>query len=213
MYFAAADEISKTMAKFNLGNDYIYNPQTKSMELFEYNSHKDIVRKYPELKVEKGVDYGHAITIHKSQGSTVSNVFFDSNTLPKGSSSTLMQGNKPVGSEKKSLIYVALSRASNKLYINKVDGNLFYDLSRGEPKADEIGGEFDFTDPGVDIDKDNFAGGTIEWSLSPSFQEDIDLSLTREEIKMLEAKHGKNALSDYNQLTDKEKEYIIKCLR
>lgn len=141
------------------------------------------------------LEYGYAITSHKAQGSTYTNVYvMEDNILGPTNGSDVKAKNQS--------LYVAVSRPTTKLVM----------ISSGQQQQ-SVGGEFDFIDPGVDIDKDNFADGTVEWTLSPSIQEDIDLSLTREEIKMLEAKHGKNALSDYNQLTDKEKEYIIKCLR
>ena len=188
------------MSKYNVGADYVYNPKTKSMEVYDYNSHGAIVKSNPEMKVEKGVDYGHAITIHKSQGSTVENVFFDSNTLPKGTSSTLMRGQNVVGSEKKSLIYVALSRASKNLYINKVDGNLFYDLLKGEPTGP--------TTPDADV---KFEPGEVEFDLMPEFNE--QLIPTEDEVKLLEKMYGKDFMIGYNKLTDVEKQSILKCLK
>ena len=200
MFFAAIDDLGKTMSKYNVGADYVYNPKTKKMEIYDYNSHGAIVKSNPEMKVEKGVDYGHAITIHKSQGSTVENVFFDSNTLPKGSSSTLMRGQNIVGSEKKSLIYVALSRASKNLYINKVDGNLFYDLSKGEPTGP--------INPDADV---KFEAGEREFDLMPEFNE--QLIPTDSEVELLEKMYGKDFMIGYNKLTDVEKQSILKCLK
>jgi hypothetical protein len=198
MFFAAIDDLGKLMSKYNVGNDYIYNPKTKSMEIYDFNVHRTIVASNPEMKVEKGVDYGHAITIHKSQGSTVENVFFDSNTLPKGSSSTLMRGENVVGSEKKSLIYVALSRASKNLYINKVDGNLFYDLSKGEPVNENVS----------DADYRVETSENMEFELMPNFDE-----LNSDDIDLLEKMYGKDFMEGYNKLTDREKESILKCLK
>ena len=200
MFFSAIEELGKTMARYNVGADYVYNPKTKSMEIYDYNSHGAIVKSSPEMKVEKGVDYGHAITIHKSQGSTVENVFFDSNTLPKGSSSILMRGQNIVGSEKKSLIYVALSRASKNLYINKVDGNLFYDLSKGEPTGP--------INPDADV---KFEAGEREFDLMPEFNE--QLIPTDSEVELLEKMYGKDFMIGYNKLTDVEKQSILKCLK
>ena len=53
------------------------------------------------------IDYGYALTIHKSQGSTYDNVFFDLKNA-------LLNKN-----ELKSLIYTGVSRASEKLMILK----------------------------------------------------------------------------------------------
>ena len=198
MFFAAVDDLGKTMSKYNVGNDYVYNPKTKSMEIYDFNTHRAIVASNPEMKVEKGVDYGHAITIHKSQGSTVENVFFDSNTLPKGTSSTLMRGENVVGSEKKSLIYVALSRASKNLYINKVDGSLFYDLSKGEPVNDNIS----------DADYKGETSENKKFDLMPIFDK-----LNDKDIELLEKMYGKDFMEGYNKLTFREKESILKCLK
>lgn len=111
-------EVSDFFAVNLLGENYIYNPSTGKMELFNYSYHQNIKKQYPELYVEKGVDFGHAITIHKSQGSSIKNVFFDTDSLPEREGSTLVQGGNVVGNEKHSLIYVAMSRASKKLFVN-----------------------------------------------------------------------------------------------
>ena len=48
---------------------------------------------------------------------------------------------------------------------------------------------------------------------SPNFEsENINFELSKKEQELLIKKHGKNAVEDYNELTDEEKEYIIKCL-
>ena len=130
-YYRIMEKAASFFAKNNVGGDYVFNPKTGIMEKYDYNIHGDLLKKYPELRIEKGIDYGHAITVHKSQGSTVKNVFFDTNTLPKGSTSVLKQGSNIVGSEKMSLIYVGMSRASDNLYLNDENSNLFYDLNSG----------------------------------------------------------------------------------
>jgi hypothetical protein len=130
-YYSKQGEVANYFAENSVGGNYIYNPSTDRMERFNNMTHGQLKRSFPELYVEKGVDFGHAVTIHKSQGSTVKNVFFDATTLPQGSSSKLFQGNKQVGNEKHSLIYVAMSRASNKLVINTEQKQHFY-LLKGE---------------------------------------------------------------------------------
>jgi hypothetical protein len=133
-YYATQGEVARYFSKNILGGDYIYNPATGQMEKFISLQHGQLKKSNPELFVEKGIDLGHAITIHKSQGSTIKNVFFDASTLPRGNSSKLFQGNTQIGNEKHSLIYVAMSRASKKLVINTEQGSNFYSL-RG-PKLD-----------------------------------------------------------------------------
>jgi len=56
------------------------------------------------------------------------------------------------------------------------------------------------------IDNPIQPGGNYEFSYSPSTQ--IDSSI---ESALIE-KYGKDAMTMYNELTDEEKEYIIKCL-
>ena len=48
---------------------------------------------------------------------------------------------------------------------------------------------------------------------SPLFKDQIDLELNSKEQELLIEKHGKEAVENYNELTNEEKEYIIKCLR
>lgn len=130
-YYSKQGEVANYFAENSVGGNYIYNPSTDRMERFNNMTHGQLKRSFPELYVEKGIDFGHAVTIHKSQGSTVKNVFFDATTLPQGTSSKLFQGNRQVGNEKHSLIYVAMSRASNKLVVNTEQKQHFYPL-RGE---------------------------------------------------------------------------------
>jgi len=122
-YFAVKGAVSKKLSKFDIGGKYIYNPTSGSMEKYEYELHKNID---VDLIIDKGVDYGYAITIHKSQGSTVENVFFEASSLPTSSSSKLMMNGKQVSTEKHSLLYVGVSRASKYLGINAENSSNFY---------------------------------------------------------------------------------------
>ena len=124
-FYETLDGVSRLMSKIDLGDDYIYNPETDRMERYDEKRHSNIMS---EVAVDKGIDLGHAMTIHKSQGTTVKNVFFDSNSLPKGSSSQLYNGDVLVGSEKHSLIYVGMSRAANTLTVSDDNSENFYNL-------------------------------------------------------------------------------------
>lgn len=126
-YFDAKKRVSGFFANVNLGDTYIYNPQTKQMEKYNFEKHKSIGESLKsDLLVEKGIDFGHAVTIHKSQGSTVRNVFFDASSLPSSTISKLIMNGKEVNTEKHALLYVGVSRASEYLGINYSNASNFY---------------------------------------------------------------------------------------
>lgn len=162
-FYAIQGEVARYFSKNILGGDYIYNPATGQMEKFISLQHAQLKKANSELFVEKGIDLGHAITIHKSQGSTIKNVFFDASTLPKGSSSKLFQGQTQIGNEKHSLIYVAMSRASGKLVVNTEMGQNFYSL-RG-PKLDLSGlqNTEDFMQMPPDVDERSGGPSPDDW--------------------------------------------------
>lgn len=141
-YFMEEQDVSKSLSNADLGDNYIYNPASNRMERFDPMKHGDLKRSNPELYIEKGIDFGHAVTIHKAQGATYKNVFFDANSLPKGSVSRLYKGDTLVGSEKHSLAYVGMSRASNNLTVSDDIPDNFYNLvsdeSISEPKGDTM---------------------------------------------------------------------------
>ena len=129
---------SRFFATVDLGDDYVYNPSTDKMEVFD--SKKPAHRKAkPDFYIEKGIDYGYAVTIHKAQGSTIDNVFFDANTLPpKGSTIVDKQGNR-ITEEAHALAYVAVSRSAKTLTVLGDRADKFYVL--GEDEAPVIGYE------------------------------------------------------------------------
>jgi hypothetical protein len=138
-FYELLDNVRGFFSTNNLGGDYIYNPTTDSMEKFDYMIHGELAKQFYELIVEKGVDFGHAVTIHKSQGSTIKNVFFDANSLPSSTTSKLYRGNDFVGTEKQSLIYVGMSRASNLLVVSDDISENFYNLKDYDPSQNLTG--------------------------------------------------------------------------
>lgn len=67
----------------------------------------DIKNSKGKLIVKKDIDYGYGITVHKTQGSTYENIFVNLKNI---------RANKDI-IERKKLMYVALSRATKKVYI------------------------------------------------------------------------------------------------
>jgi hypothetical protein len=104
---------------YNTLNAYIYNPASDKMELYNRVTHQYLDSK---LKTEKGVDFGYAITIHKSQGMTIPKVYFDPSSLRPAGNVKVMSGGKQINTEKNSLYYVAMSRASKKLVVLDTGG-------------------------------------------------------------------------------------------
>ena len=126
------DKVGKFFMTVNLGAEYIFNPATDKIELYNELKHKNIKSKYSWLYVDKGVDLGHAINTHKAQGSTYKNVFFDTSDLLKHHISDLYNKNEWVTSEGHALIYIPMSRASQSLTVLADTGsNRFYDLEKG----------------------------------------------------------------------------------
>jgi len=68
---------------------------------------KDWKTHYKVKKFFNDISYSHSLTVHKSQGSTFANVFIDMPNIARNS----------VIKERNQLLYVAITRASNKVFI------------------------------------------------------------------------------------------------
>lgn len=135
-YLSILEGISQDLAKVSVGNDYIYNPSTEMMEKYDSFRHSKLKKDgQGSLLFNKDVDYGHAITIHKSQGTTINNVYFNAESLGAAPLTKIVdkKGNV-VTTERQALGYVALSRAKNKLRVYE-GATPFYDISEGKVDA------------------------------------------------------------------------------
>lgn len=108
------DNYSKYLAE---RDDLLFTAKQKKGKYWRYyfefrNSYillENLVAKDGKTMLDKkDIDYGYGITIHKSQGSTYNTIFVDAKNINLNREET----------ERKKLLYVALSRASNKVYIN-----------------------------------------------------------------------------------------------
>ena len=119
-YLGVIASTAKVLASKSVGNEYIYNPVKDKMEIFDSIRHKGIKSSgQGSLLFKKDVDYGHAITVHKSQGLTIDNVFFDPTSLKSVRNINIIdKDDNIITTEKQSLAYVAMSRSAKKLVVH-----------------------------------------------------------------------------------------------
>ena len=115
-YLRGVEEARAKLTSINIDSDYIYNPKTDTIEQYDRLRHKELKE---NLKLEKGIDFGYAITVHKSQGMTISNVYFDTTSLSVVGDVKVIRDGKVFNSEANAIYYVGMSRASNKLVVPK----------------------------------------------------------------------------------------------
>lgn len=114
-------EMTSGLAKLEIGDDYFYNPYTNMMEKessvdWSKPEMANLKRNYKELFISKSIDYGYGITIHKAQGATYKNVFFNA-TSTEFAKTEIHENGMKISTEGNSLNYVAMSRASEKLFV------------------------------------------------------------------------------------------------
>lgn len=114
-------KMTGVLAKLEIGDDYFYNPYTNMMEKessvdWSKPEMANLKRNYKELFMSKSIDYGYGITIHKAQGATYKNVFFNA-TSTEFAKTEIHENGMQISTEGNSLNYVAMSRASEKLFV------------------------------------------------------------------------------------------------
>lgn len=117
-------ELSDMFATLDLGGDYIYDYAQNKL----VSPNKLSLQATPQItntlksyfSIKKGVDYGYAITAHKSQGMTVDNVYVDTNNIETSAANIpiIDENKKQITTEKKSILYVSLSRGKNKVVVS-----------------------------------------------------------------------------------------------
>ncbi len=130
-------KIEMLLAFKDLGNDYIYSPTQDKMILFNKNNKAHTNPKHKHLIFKKGADYGYAMTVHKSQGSTIKNVYLELDSIDSFPERDVKSGDRVVNSMKNALYYVGASRASEKLVIlDNIEFDEEIDLSEEETAVD-----------------------------------------------------------------------------
>lgn len=126
-YLAELQSLGEQLRSFTIGDNYVYNPLTDRMEKYNAEKHKDIqTTGQGSLLLEKGIDYGHAITSHKSQSLTIDNVYFDASTLiPQYDVPIVDSEGEQITTEMQSIAYVSMSRNSKKLVV--YEGNINFE--------------------------------------------------------------------------------------
>lgn len=111
------EELESMFKSIDLGEAYIYSPTQQRMIRFNKSNEQHTSWKNSHLVLKKGVDYGYAMTVHKSQGSTIKNVYLELDSIDGFPEKDVVSGKEKINSVKNSLYYVAASRASDKLVI------------------------------------------------------------------------------------------------
>lgn len=114
-------ELTDPLAYIDLSDDYFYNPYTDRMEKESSANWDDpkiasLKSNFKEIFMKKGIDYGYGITIHKSQGATYKNVFFNASSTDFAKTE-IHENGMQISTEGNSLNYVGMSRASEKLHV------------------------------------------------------------------------------------------------
>ena len=117
--------IKRSLSSYEFSNSYVYNVKTRKFEVLS-EKNNSLYGSFGATKpflLEKGVSWGYAITAHKAQGATYKNVFVDVKDIQesmRGEDHIIYgEGGKAVNTLKNALYYVAMSRASGKVVINR----------------------------------------------------------------------------------------------
>lgn len=142
-YVEAVGAERAALANINTGARYIYNPKIDMVEKYDANKHRGI---NANLEMDKGVDFGYAITIHKSQGMTIPIVYFDTQSLSVVRDTSITRNGEKFNSEKNALYYVGMSRASKKLVVPNAEPIItsFDDINSYFNEDDDFNADFSF---------------------------------------------------------------------
>ena len=133
------EELESMFRSIDLGEAYIYSPTQQRMIRFNKFNKQHTSWKNSHLVLKKGVDYGYAMTVHKSQGSTIKNVYLELDSINGFPEKDVVSGKEKINSVKNSLYYVAASRASDKLVIlDNIEFDEEIDLSEENTTQPEV---------------------------------------------------------------------------
>lgn len=148
-YYSYKESIANYFTSRDLGGKYVYNRVSGKFESYDFTAHSALYgANLEEVTVDKGIDYGYGITAHKSQGMTIDNVYIDVDNIAKAGKEQPIFGNnnEVVNTEKNTLYYVAMSRASKKTVINTT--GLSFDETIDETPKENL---FDSTEKSVPL--------------------------------------------------------------
>lgn len=122
-YFEVLDKITEVEEQ-GLVPETMYSYQGKAYTNSMLREQFPLLFKYDEVSkqrpidkmtsIEKNIDYGYAVTSHKVQGSTYTNVFIDENNLEFDKRMIQSPSGQNFSYERNNLLYVALSRPTTK---------------------------------------------------------------------------------------------------
>lgn len=178
-YVGNVNAIRLELADINTGAKYIYNPNTGNVELYNSTTHKGINQ---NLELDKGIDFGYGITIHKSQGMTIPNVYFDTSSIAGVKKIAIMRDGKQFNTEQNALYYVGMSRASNKLVVPVRENARVY---QGNINEYEESSSFDVPESPANLIDMSHSEFLTQMTINQIFGDDVNNIMVRDVLNSI----------------------------